>query len=733
MLKSFTLHRTQLLIIFITFLGLAVSYLFWIPPGEGVDEAAHFAYVRYVKEQQRLPVQPTQPGDPIAVSMGHHPPLYYMLNALLITGQDTSNFAQVFRPNPHFTWVENDGRNGWNVMIHAGQDALPGTGVVRTFFVVRVAGIFYGLVTLLALFRAVHLAFPKISWLPFLATTFIAFNPSFVFMSATIHHDIFQAMWFALGAWWMMHYLHKQNASARLPIVAGLLVGCAILTKVSGIVLGLGVATVIIMQAMRQRSWARFWRDGLIAGGMAALVAGWWFVRNMILYGDFLGWNAFSHVFGFNLRPEPSIHAGFLEFFQQASRNFWGGFGFMHITFPEIGRYFWLGTAVILLGWLILWFRERKFLRQNVPVFIVGLILLGGLLSVYLRFSTIHLGAGHGRYLFPAAFSIGILLSVGVMGLVGQNLLKWAAPALSLFLFGYALWLPTVHLLPKYEPPSMINTLPDTAQAVSKEISPGVLLEGYELSANEPLLPGTGIDITLYWRAAAETPISDPFVRYSLAQPDGDILSSSEGWPIPSLPPDSWPTDKIFLSQTSLYLPDVELPGKILLNVQAANLPEQAAVTVAELQTVGGATQITAAELPDNADVLFNEELRLRGYRLSAEKFQPGETINLTLFWQVERTPTADHTLFVHLLDASGQLITQLDRPAGGPTSPTSTWQEGEFWRDAYPVLLPQGLPDGQYSLRIGMYDWPSLERLPIANTSENSWELEKVTIGSGD
>jgi hypothetical protein len=270
-------------------------------------------------------------------------------------------------------------------------------------------------------------------------------------------------------------------------------------------------------------------------------------------------------------------------------------------------------------------------------------------------------------------------------------------------------------------------------QAVRKEISPGVYLVGYEISTNQPLVPGTGVDITLYWQAAAESSISDPFLLFTLTEPEGDTLSSSEGWPTPSLPPDSWPTGKILVSQTSLYVPQVELPGKIFLNVQAANLPGQAAVTVSELQTVGGATQITVAEVPDNEDVLFNEELRLRGYQLPAEKYQPGETVNITLFWQVERTPTADHTLFVHLLDASGQLITQLDRPAGGTISPTSTWREGELWRDTYPVQLPEEAPNGQYTLRIGMYDWPSLERLPITNTNEDSWELEKIIIGSGD
>ncbi|KAA3658290.1 MAG: hypothetical protein DWQ04_25535 [Chloroflexi bacterium] len=700
----------------------------WIPVGEGVDEVAHFEFIRFVKEQHTLPVQPTQPSEPISVWMGHHPPLYYMLNALFLTGQNTSSPEQPFRPNPHFVWAENDGRNGWNVMLHAGQDEFPGEGVIRAFFTVRLLGIFYGLISIFALFQATQNAFPTISWLPFLATATIAFNPSFIYMSSTIHHDILLTMWFALGTWWMMHYL--QHRTLYHALLAGILVGCAMLTKISGVVLGLGIGLVIVIYAYQKQNWRLFWRDSIISGGVAALIAGGWFIRNRLLYGDFLGWNAYRYVFHNNLRPEPSLYLGITDFFRQASRNFWGGFGFMHITFPDISYYFWVGTAVILFGWFFLFLRNKKFFNQYAHVLIGGFALLIGILGVYLRFSTINLGAGHGRYLFPAAFPIGILYSVGILGFVGQRALKWVALLSYSSLLVYSLWLPIVHILPKYAPLTAIDTLPSTAQVVNQQLSPGINLVGYEVKADQPLIAGMGLETVLYWQAVTDLDaVSDPKLVLTLETPNGELLSRHQGWLTPSLPPASWPQGKILVTQESLYVPNKELPGIIHLKAKAQGNIGSDAFLVSELQTVGGASLIEANQLPNDLAVLFDNELYLRGFTLSGEIFHPEETMTINLFWQVHATPTANHTSFIHLIDASGQLVAQLDRPAGGSQSPTSTWQKGQIWRDSYPLLLPANLPDGSYALRVGLYDWPSLERLPISNSEEDSWQLGNFQI----
>jgi hypothetical protein len=77
------------------------------------------------------------------------------------------------------------------------------------------------------------------------------------------------------------------------------------------------------------------------------------------------------------------------------------------------------------------------------------------------------------------------------------------------------------------------------------------------------------------------------------------------------------------------------------------------------------------------------------------------DTLTLRVDWISAETPTQDWSVFVHLLDSGGALLTQADQSA--PVygwRPTSTWLPGEIVRDFY--TLPH-LPEGQ-SMRFGLY-----------------------------
>jgi hypothetical protein len=728
-------HSIQLALLLAFFILLALRYTFWIPAGEGVDEVAHFKYVTYLKQERRLPIQPTNSAEPIVVWMGHHPPLYYALSAFALMGQDTSQVNDLFIANSHFKWVENNGRNGWNVMVHAGQDEFPGAGTVNSFFTVRFLGILLSTVTLFSLFQATKIAIPTVKWAPLLTTSMIAFNPSFVFMSVTIHHDVLQATLFSLGMWWMAHTIQNHDSkkvvkTANRPWLIGIIVGCAILTKISGLVLGLGVAITISILAIQKKDWRLFLHDGAISGGIAVLLSGGWFLRSWSLYGDLLGWSAYSHVFHFNLRSTPSWYHGTVEFFSQASRNFWGGFGFMHITFPEINRIFWIITIAMLVGWIVLAIREIGFFKKHSVVLAGSFSLLFGLLFVYLQFSSVNVGAGHGRYLFPANLAIGLIPTIGVYGFFGDKGGKYLAGLMSAAFLAYAIWLPMTQIVPKYAPPTYLERLPASAQATDLQLSSGIKLVGFEIIESRPLTPGTVLQTNLYWQIDGDSSeISDPYLELSLETTQSEYISASQSWPTPSIPPAYWPRDKIVQTKNSLYVPNTELPSTVWLKARNTVEPASEPILITELQTVGGATEIELNLLLNDLDVLFGNELRLHRYEFSKSRLTTNESLVVTVFWGVEKQPTADHTLFVHVIDQSGQVVTQLDRPTGGLQSPTSTWVEGQAWRDSYPIVLPPELADGLYSVRVGLYDWPSLERLAIQDSSETSFKLGEIEI----
>ena len=274
-----TRHAIVLAILLAAYVTVAVWYSGVIPPGEGVDETPHFSYVRFVKERKALPIQP-RTSEKIEVWMGHHPPLYYILGGLAVSWIDTSDFDRAFRPNPHFVWRENTGRNGWNVMMHFGQDDYPWTGSVLALHVVRFMTVVFGGVALYAIYRATQLLFPERPWAPLGATALIGFNPSFVFMSSTVHHDTLQAAIFALAVWWTLRYL-KGSEQWYVAWIGGMLLGAALMTKLSGLSLVAVMGLTLLLKWWKRRDWQGLLWQTLIVFGTAGLIAGWWFVREL--------------------------------------------------------------------------------------------------------------------------------------------------------------------------------------------------------------------------------------------------------------------------------------------------------------------------------------------------------------------------------------------------------------------------------------------------------------------
>ncbi|MBN2470662.1 MAG: hypothetical protein JXN59_08070 [Anaerolineae bacterium] len=106
--------------------------------------------------------------------------------------------------------------------------------------------------------------------------------------------------------------------------------------------------------------------------------------------------------------------------------------------------------------------------------------------------------------------------------------------------------------------------------------------------------------------------------------------------------------------------------------------------------------------------VSFGDKMRLVSWQVAAEA---PDSLVLDLHWQALGETRADYTLFVHLLDADGALVTQWDGPLGSAEMPTSAWpQRGSRWQR---VSVDEVLP-GTYRLFVGLYTQPDITRLPV-------------------
>jgi len=88
-----------------------------------------------------------------------------------------------------------------------------------------------------------------------------------------------------------------------------------------------------------------------------------------------------------------------------------------------------------------------------------------------------------------------------------------------------------------------------------------------------------------------------------------------------------------------------------------------------------------------------------------------------------------DFNIFVHLTGSSGELVSQFEGPPLWGWYPTSWCFPGVIIPDPHPLDLPRDLPPGTYRIWVGMYQWPSLERLPAFLSDGARWPDDRILL----
>lgn len=194
---------------------------------------------------------------------------------------------------------------------------------------------------------------------------------------------------------------------------------------------------------------------------------------------------------------------------------------------------------------------------------------------------------------------------------------------------------------------------------------------------------------------------------------DGVVLSQLDTQPGYGLnPTDGWPAGEQVTDWLALRLPD-ELSGPapypLVMVLYDATSGEQLLLRrVGELVEVAGRPvyqPVTPLFAPPDGlaqfDVTFGDDapdfINLRGY----ETARVADVLEIALYWMAMGDIPADYTRFVHLLDASGAVVAQVDGHPAGNSYPTGQWIDGEVITDIARLDL-SGLPPGEYRLATG-------------------------------
>ncbi|MCP5095229.1 MAG: hypothetical protein GY943_06735 [Chloroflexi bacterium] len=120
------------------------------------------------------------------------------------------------------------------------------------------------------------------------------------------------------------------------------------------------------------------------------------------------------------------------------------------------------------------------------------------------------------------------------------------------------------------------------------------------------------------------------------------------------------------------------------------------------------------AEFANPIDAQFSDEILLQGYDLETA----GGTVDVTLYWQALQPMTHSYTVFMHVIDADGQLVAQHDGLPMQGNVPTTCWVSGEMIADKHTLDLPENV-DGQLSFVTGLYRLETGERLSTAGAGQ--------------
>jgi len=718
------LRPNPLCLLLLAFVGLGTLYSVITPLFEASDELWHYPYVKHLADGKGLPVQSLE-QEGLWRQEGSQPPLYYALGALLTFWINTDDLGQVRRPNPHARIGDPLPLGNKNMVIHSPREAFPWQGTTLAVHLVRLLSVLMSVVTVLLVYRIGRELFPKREALALGAAAFTAFNPMFIFISGSVNNDNLVTMLSTGIILFLIQILmHAGQPSLRRKLVLGLVLGLAALSKVSALGLFPLTACVLALKARRKRFLSDLARDLALVFGVAGLVAGWWYLRNFLLYGEPTGLRMMVAVAGAR-HPVPTLRqlAGEWRGFVM---SYWGFFGGMNVP-AEPWFYRSLNLLALLAGTGLVIFILRQLAgRERLSsLTLVGLGLLAAWLLIefvgLVRWTMMTI-ASQGRLLFPAIASINVLMALGLWELVPRRWGKATMALASGLMLALALVAPFRYIAPAYAPPVASTTsIPHPLQA---DFEGQVSLLGYDVETTTAF-PGELIHLTLYWQAVAPLD-KDYSVFVHLLDENDVIIGQMDTYPgLGSLPFSQWRPGELVADIYPIPLsPTAYAPSRAQWEVGIYD--HASGVRLKVLSPKGepmgdnvrfGEVKILprpGSPFPNPVRINFEDKIALVGYEMDRRAARPGQTIHLTLYWEALSEMDENYTVFTHVLGEEDRIWAQEDSWPQDGNSPTSTWKRGQVIEDHYELTLHPETPMGVYELEIGWYLAETGQRLRV-------------------
>ncbi|MFZ4815523.1 MAG: hypothetical protein ACOYL5_13375 [Phototrophicaceae bacterium] len=236
-------------------------------------------------------------------------------------------------------------------------------------------------------------------------------------------------------------------------------------------------------------------------------------------------------------------------------------------------------------------------------------------------------------------------------------------------------------------------------------ITDGLTLEGWNRPP-DTARAGELLPLTLYWAAGAVPPANDITYTLQLTDANGAAIPLEASAPLlAEQPPSTWLSGQLMTERPQLRLPR-ELPnGGYTLQLTTS---DTITVSLGRVEIQGEPRLFDAPPMTHSLEAVFGGQIALVGYDL----VEQGEQLQLRLLWRALQPIDQSYTVFVHLLDADGQIIQQKDVIPRNNTYSTLLWVSDEYIVDEYLFNKSPAIRD----INIGLYSQQTGQRLALSN-----------------
>jgi hypothetical protein len=523
----------------------------------------------------------------------------------------------------------------------------------------------------------------------------------------------------------------------------GVLFGVALLSKFNLAPVALLIETAVTWVAWRKKQWRLWLEVNLLIAGLTLLLAGWWFVRNQILYGEPTGFQRLTELWGVR-NPAESWGVAIFEL-PYTWTSLWGRFGYGQVPLPDaiyIGLRWLVGIGLLGLP-LRLW--RKKTVGLNVPYFPLALLALDVALffAVVFNYLLVSPAGAMGRFFFPALPALALLTFYGLSAWF--DLISPPKSISSLQSFGAAQDKPPVSLLAIIVNIGMATLTiiaifgyladafarPETFAAdtavpnpINAQFDSFAILRGYELDGTT-LQPGGYLTLDLYWEVIGQPPGNFLLFVHLIDQETGTLIAQRDTHPgVGNFPSSQWQpgdrfvdTIRLHASET-MYTPataDLQIglyaPGENSYRLGIADKNGTFlgdALPLREIAiTEGNNWRDDGQSFPNLLNQNFFNDLRLTGYEYNQRVLAPGDSLEVTLYWEALRDAPPDYLVEVALCELPCPEWQPALVTAVSPSlfAPTSSLQADQIVADSYILPLDSSLPPGSYGIHVTLID----------------------------